>query len=414
MALDLISLDAAMKQYYNDAMYEELVYKDNPLLALLPKDEKFRAKNMPIPLKISDGGGVSGTFSVAQAQAGSSSAKFEDFVLTHAQVFGLAEVDGLIYELADSSAGAFIDAATAQSDSAYNGVTRQVAIQLFRSGAGEIGQVLAEPSETSGTFVITLKSIGDVTNISVGQTIQLFAALSGGSAKTSDGSDDEWVVAGVDVSAGTVTLTGNYTSSGNIAADDYIFLEGTRGSTGGLTGLAGWLPSSAPSASLFFGVDRTVDATKLAGVRHDGRNQLIEEAIIDASYKVGKVGGKPDYVVMSFEQYGKLVKSLSSKVQYVDVNVGSVGFRALQIHGPRGTLKVVADMNCPTSVAYLLEMKSWKLCTAGKAIGPIEQDGKMWLRRPSADGVECRFAFRGNLACNAPGHNAVVLLPALQ
>lgn len=411
MALDLTSLDAAMKQYYNDSMYQELVYQDNPFLAMVPKDEKFRAKNMPIPLKYSDGGGVASSFSTAQAQASSASPKFEDFLLTHSQLFSLAEVDGLIYELAQSSAGAFVEAAVAASDSAYNRLARAVALQLFRSGAGELGQISVEPSETSSTFVITLKSIGDATNFDVGQTLQIYSALSGGSVRTSDGSDDEWVIAGVDVSAGTLTLTGTYNSSGTIAADDYIFLEGTRGSQ--LTGLAGWIPSAAPSATAFFGVDRTVDATKLAGVRHDGSAQTIEEALIDASYKVGKVGGRPDVAVMSFEQYGKLVKSLGSKVQYMDLKVGEVGFRAVEIHGPRGTLKVVADMNCPTTVAYLLTLKSWKLCSAGKAIGPVEQDGQMWLRRPSADGVECRFAFRGNLACNAPGHNAAVLLPAL-
>lgn len=411
MALDLTSLDAAMKQYYNDSMYQELVYKDNPFLAMVPKDEKFRAKNMPVPLKFSDGGGVSSTFATAQSQAGSSSPAFQDFLITHSQLFSLAEVDGLVYELAQSSAGAFVEAAVAASDSAYNRLTRAVALQLFRSGAGELGQVLAEPSETSGTFTIQLKSIADGTNLDVGQTIQLFAALSGGSAKTSDGSDDEWVIAGVDSSAGTITLTGNYTSSGNIAANDYIFLEGTRG--GQLVGLAGWLPQTAPSATPFFGVDRTLDSTKLGGVRHDGSAQTIEEALIDASYKVGKQGGRPDIAIMSFEQYGKLVKSLGSKVQYVDLKVGEVGFRAVEIHGPRGTMKVVADMNCPSDVAYLLDMKSWKLCSAGKAIGPVEQDGQMWLRRPTADGVECRFAFRGQLACNAPGKNAVCILPAL-
>jgi hypothetical protein len=411
MALDLSSLDAAMKQYYNDAMYQELVYKDNPLLAMLAKDEKFRAKNMPIPLKISDGGGISATFSVAQSQAAAASPRFEDFLLTHVQLFSLAEVDGLVYELAQSSAGAFIDAATASADSAYNSLSRVVALQLFRSQAGELGQVLAEPAENVGSFTITLKSLGDGTNLSVGQTIVLFAALSGGSAKTSNGSLAKWIITAADSSAGTVTLGSTYDASGNIAANDFIFLEGTRG--GQIAGLASWIPQSAPSATAFFSVDRTVDSTKLGGVRHDGSAQTIEEALIDASYKVGKQGGRPEICVLSFEQYGKLVKSLGSKVQYIDLKVGVVGFRALEIHGPRGTLKVVADMNCPTEVAYLLDMKSWKLCSAGKAIGPVEQDGRMWLRRPTADGVECRFAFRGNLACNAPGHNAVVVLPAL-
>lgn len=411
MALELSSLDAAMKQYYNESMYQELVYSDNPVLALLPKDEKFRAKNMPIPLKYADGGGISATFSVAQAQAASSSPKFEDFLLTHVQLFSLAEVDGLVLEVAQSSAGAFIDAATAASDSAYNRLSRAVALQLFRSTAGELGQVNVEPTVASGSFVVAIKSIGDGTNFDVGQTVVIFSALAAGSQRTSDGTQNKWVITGVDSSAGTITLSGSYDASGTIAGDDFLFLEGTRG--GQLAGFASWIPTAAPTSTAFFGVDRTVDATKLGGVRHNGTSQTIEAAIIDASYKVGKVGGKPEICVLSFEQYGALVKALGPKVQYIDLKVGVVGFRALEIHGPRGTLKVLADMNCPTNVAYLLDMKSWKLCSAGKAIGPVEQDGRLWLRRPSNDGIECRFAFRGNLACNAPGHNAVVQLPAL-
>lgn len=412
MALDLSSLTPAMKQYYNQAMYEELVYSDNPFFAMVPKDEKFRALNMPIPLKISDGGGVSSSFSIAQAQSVAGTPAFRAFLLTHVQIFSLATVDGLAVELADSNSGAFIDALTASADSVYNNLARVVALQLFRSGAGELGQSNAIPA-TASTTVIVLRNRGDATNFGVGQSIQVFAALTGGSARTVDGTISVLPISAVDVSAGTITCSVATTGSGTIAAGDFVFLEGTRGASNVISGLAGWIPSAAPSATTWFGVDRTVDATKLAGMRHDGSAQTIEEALIDGVFKVGKVGGKPEIAFVSFEQYGKLVKSLGSKVQYVDVKVGSVGFRALEIIGPRGTLKVCADMNLTADLAYLLDMKSWKLCSAGKAIDSIEQDGMLWLRRPTADGLECRFAFRGNLACNAPGYNAVVILPSL-
>jgi len=414
MALDLASLTPAMKQYYSDSMYAELVYADNPFLAMVPKNEKFRALNMPIPLKISDGGGVSGSFATAQAQAAASSPAFRAFLLTHVQLFSLATVDGLAVELAQSDAGAFVSAVTASADSVYNALARQVALQLFRSGAGELGQLLAAPANASGTFVVTLKNKGDATNFSVGQTLVVYAALSGGSARTSDGSAASFLIAGVDVSAGTLTLTGSYSVSGTMAANDYVFLEGTRGATACISGLAGWLPSAAPSSAPWFGVDRTVDATKLAGVRHDGSAQSIEDALIDGAYKCGKVGGKPELAIVSFEQYGRLVKALGAKVQYIDMKVGTIGFRALEVIGARGSIKVVADMNHTADLAYMIDLKSWTLCTAGKAVGPIVQDnGDMWLRRPTADGIECRFAFRGNLGCNAPGHNGVVILPAV-
>lgn len=412
MSLDLISITPAMKQYYNDAMYEELVYKANPLLALIPKDEKFVGINMPIPLKISDGGGVSADFAIAQSQASAGSPAFRAFLLTRVVIHSVAAVDGTAVEAAVESAGAFIDALTASSDSVYNNLARTVALQLYRSGFGDLGQVSAEPG-VAASVVIILKNKLDATNFGVGQSVQLFAALTGGSAKTREGATSVLVVEAVDASAGTITLAGAYDASGDIAANDYLFLQGTRGSTSAISGLAGWIPTAAPTSALWFGVDRTVDATKLGGVRHDGSGQSIEEALIDGAHELGRVGGMPDFAFVSFKQYAKLVKTLTSKEQYVDVKVGAIGFRALEIIGSRGSLKVIADMNLTADVAYLITMKSWKLVTVGKAIGPVEQDGMLWLRQPNADGLECRFAFRGNLACNAPGHNAVVQLPAL-
>ena len=45
MGLDLTSFDAALKEHYTSDTVENLVYKDNPLLALMPKMEDFGGEN---------------------------------------------------------------------------------------------------------------------------------------------------------------------------------------------------------------------------------------------------------------------------------------------------------------------------------------------------------------------------------
>ena len=50
MSLDITSFDAALKQHYTSDRIENMVYSDNPLLALLPKYEQFGGKNLPIPV----------------------------------------------------------------------------------------------------------------------------------------------------------------------------------------------------------------------------------------------------------------------------------------------------------------------------------------------------------------------------
>ena len=49
-ATTLSNWDAALKQYYRNKAVDDLVYKSHPLMELLPKDSKFRGRNMPIPI----------------------------------------------------------------------------------------------------------------------------------------------------------------------------------------------------------------------------------------------------------------------------------------------------------------------------------------------------------------------------
>jgi hypothetical protein len=93
MALDMTSFDAALKQHYTDDMVLNLVYKDNPLLALMPKMESFGGKNLPIPLIYGNPQGRSATFATAQSVGASSSSAITDFVLTRVKDYAIATID---------------------------------------------------------------------------------------------------------------------------------------------------------------------------------------------------------------------------------------------------------------------------------------------------------------------------------
>ena len=68
MALDMTTFAAALKQHYIDFTVKNMVYKNNPLHALMPKYEKFGGSNMPLPLIYGNPQGRSATFSNALAQ----------------------------------------------------------------------------------------------------------------------------------------------------------------------------------------------------------------------------------------------------------------------------------------------------------------------------------------------------------
>ena len=406
--LDMTSYDAALKQHYTTDLVLDMVYKDNPLFALMPKYESFGGKNLPIVLIYGNPQGRSKTFSAAQTGGGATSTLVQDFILTCVKDYSLATIDNETLEASKGDANAFMEAATTEIDGAINSLTRSLAIGMYRNVTGSIGQVLAEPVETT-TTIITMKLAGDITNIEVNQRINIWSAASGGTQRNTDGTDVSWLVSAVDRSAGTFTLDDAYDSSGTIAANDYVFVEGDRGL--GLAGLDSWVPSSAPSATAFFGVDRSVDTNRLGGIRYDGSADPIEEALITGASLVAREGGKPDYCFLSYEQYAKLEKALGSKVQYVDLKMSAeVGFRGILVNGPKGPIKVIPDQNCQGNVAWLLQLDTWKLYSLGKAVRVIDTDGLTMLRQSTADGVEVRYGFYGNVGCRGPGFNCRVTL----
>lgn len=384
-----------------------MVYRKNPLMAMIPKYESFGGKNLPVPIIYGNPQGRSKTFSNAQTRGTATSTQITDFVLTRVKDYSIATVDNETLEASKGDANAFMEAATTEIDGAINSLTRSLAINMYRTSAAAYGQVSAEPTVNASTFDVVLKDTDDITNFEVGQMLVIHSALSGGSQRTSDGSDNEWEVAAVNRNTGTITLTGSYDASGDIAADEYIFVEGDRGS--GMSGLADWVPDSDPGATGFFGVDRSVDVTRLGGHRKDVSALPIEEALIEGDAQVGRDQFQIDHYFLSHTKNKDLKKALGTKVQYVNLQANPrVSFQGVMVDGNSGPIKIVPDQNCPDSRTYGLCLAYWKLYSLGKAVRVIDTDGLQMLRQASDDGVEVRYGSYHQLGTRAPGSNIVL------
>lgn len=405
MSLDISSASAVLKEYYSKQRVEQLTYKDAPFYALLTKVKDFYGDSYPLPMRVTNPQGASATFSSAQANKQASN--YKKFQLTRVKDYSLASISTEAILASSTNAGAFLQLATAEIDGSMDTMKRRIGWALYGNGSGSLGQVNAEPTEAS-TTVITMKSVDDIVRIEVGQTINIWSAESGGSQRNTDGSDASWLVTNVDRDAGTFTLDDAYTSSGTIAANDYIFVEGDRGAK--LSGLAAWIPSTAPGATSFFGVDRSVDATRLGGIRVSSTGKPIDEALIDAARRVGREGlGSPDYVFCSYSKYASLEKTLGARIRYKDVVVAKVGFKGIEITGPQNSMTVLPDRDCPDGLMYMLDMSTWALYSLKDPIMLLDQDGNKMLRESSADAHEVRIGGYFQLGTSSPGSNAVLV-----
>lgn len=402
MSLNMSTFDAALKQHYTHDRIENMVYKDNPFFAMVSKMKNFDGRNLPVPIKYGLPQGISSTFSTAQSNI--TNTYLKAFLLTRAKHYSVASIDNETIEASKNDSGAFLSALTLEIDGAIEGVARELAVALFRDGSGAIGQ--ASVAVTSGT-TLTLSLADDIANFEVGMVL-VFCATTTGTLKSGSLS-----VVSVNRDAGTMVLSAAGTTidgGTGIAASDYIFRQGNQSLS--VTGIQGWLPNTAPtSGDSFFGIDRSADSVRLAGIRYDGRGMPIEEALVDAAAKVGQLGGRPDYCFLSYTQYAALEKALGSKVQYVDKNITpEIGFRGIMIHGPRGPISVIPDQNCPGNRAFMLSMEYWKLYSLGDAPKIIQTDGLKFLRDSSADSVQVRVGAYAQLGCRAPGFNANIQL----
>ena len=375
---------------------------------MIPKYTGFGGRNLPIVTIWGNPQGRSAAFARAQARGAVTNSKLDDFLLTRVKDYSIATIDNETLEASKGDANAFMEAATVEIDGAIMSLTRSIATAMYRQGYGEIGSIKAGSSVTGTT--IELADLDSVTNFEVGMELEVAATVTGAS-RAFGSSGNGLFITGVNRSTGVLTFGFNVNDATNgvptIAAGDILFVRGDHNAAV-LTKIAGveaWIPASAPSSTPFFGVDRSVDS-RLYGQRLSAVGAPIEEALIDGASLVAREGGKIDHFFMNYAKYAELEKSLGSKVQYVDMKVtADVGFRGILINGPRGPIKVVPDQNCPSSKVFGLSLDMWKLYSLGEAVRVIDTDGLQMLRQASADGVEVRYGFYGNVGCRAPGHN---------
>lgn len=413
---------------------KDLVYKENPFLALVPKNESpdgFAGKYIPVPMEYGTPQGRSHTFSSAQSnQTATSLASFFVYVIEDYQ---LVTITNLLMEQTKTNAGAFVDAAKLAMDAGFRNITNNIAFELFGDGSGTRGTTTASSSQTGASpnvVTLPLSNANLVVSFEVGML--LVASTSSGGAPGATG------VILTAVNRATGVLTGNaitLSTGATVASLDsnwaigsgtaYLTVQGdlpTAGASGtgsflGLSGLAAWVPTSSPTPGVaFWGVDRAADPTRLAGCRFNAQAFTIEEGMTNALAFLNREGGKPDIAIMDFASYAALVNSLGAKVQYVQVKHDEVevAFEGITFQSAYGRVTVLADRSAPPQTCYLLTMSTWKLRSLGKVphILTYGMEGLEGLRVGTADALEIRIGYYGNLICSAPGFNCVVQLSA--
>lgn len=422
---------AALKELYDDPSdyLQNLVYKMNPLFAMLPKNESpdgFAGKYIPVPLVYANAGGRSANFATAIANQIATSVV--SFFVYRVPNYSVVSIENELMEATTTNRGGFIEQSKLQIDTSIEQLANDLASDLFGSGTGTRGAIGTITLSGANTSVsITLSDANDVTKFEDGMVL-VASATDGGTAST-----DTVTLTTINritgVLGGTSSVSPSNTLSGNWAAAGFLAVQGDtpgsnpllpQGSTAytKMTGLRGWLPATDPASNdNFWGVNRSADRTRLAGIFYDGGKMTIEQGLTKGISLLSREGGRPDYIFVNPDSYSNLVLELGAKVQYVEVKHDEVevSFTGIKFMCPYGVATVVSDRSCPSKTAFVLQMNTWKLRTLGKAPHILTYGDRYGLEGiPNAadDSLQIRVGNYGNLICNAPGRNAQIALSA--
>ena len=384
----------ALKTLWPQKRYISAVYKKNPLLALLAKDEKFTGANLVLALRYSDQQGRSST--LAKAITNKSASAGKAFTLTRAKDYAAGSIETEVILASEDNPGALAKALDTESSSLMNAITRSLAVKVYGDGSGAIGRVAA--AGVAGN-VITLATTEDISNFEVGMVCDANTTKTG-AVGTLRGVA---TITAVDRNLGKITF-----NTATAQVNDYLYVDGDYDAP--IKGLAAWFPATAPAATAFFGVDRTTDS-RCYGQIIDISAMNPEEGLVKALYMQDIQGGISDYVFMHNLDFVNVENALGSKVTYEDLRVGEIGFRVIKVNGPKQPSKLLSDFNCPRYTGFSLQMDCCKLYSLGKAPRILNVDGLELLRGATTDDNELRIAYYAQFGCEIPVANANLALP---
>jgi hypothetical protein len=399
----IAALTNILKTRYDQKVFHQLFYRKAPFIGQIEKDEKFGGNNARISLRYGAPQGGSFTFNIAQANATSSADVA--FLLTRSKDYQISGISGEALASADGDENTIYNGLRGEMEGSMRNLNRSLQIHSWRNGGGQRAQ-----STSNSGATITLLQAADIVGFEVQMKVDLSVddGYNNGGALAGVRAGGPLTVLSLDRTAGTVTFTANISTITGAGTSDYLFRNGDYSL--GPAGVQRWIPSTAPtSGDNHFGVDRSVDVVRLAGIRYAGNGGNKEETLIDAAELAGREGAEDLSAFCNNLDRADIVKSLGSKCVYdnVDSTDGDIGFRALNIEGPDGTIKLFSEVNVPRGKFFLLDMETWILKSAKGVPRVLDDDGLKMLREANNDGYQWRMGGYFNYACEAPGYNLI-------
>lgn len=404
-ASTIAQLDFMMKRYFAPRM-TSLTLRKNPFADNLKRDTSFAGSAKEVPVLGTGPQGIANTdLTVAQAYGNSVGYKF---LLTVGDYLAAVPLDNKALEASRNDMGAYAQLKRQEIEELLATIGQKISLDCFGNGGGAIGQRASISSST-----VTLSNPSDIVNFEVGMIVN--ASTGDGSGGSDALKSGDGTVTAVDYNLGKFTYSGTISSA---ADNDYFFRKamfaGNVSSTAIIKGLGAWCPSSAPSSTAFFGVDRTANS-RLGGVRLSSASGTIADRLLDlVTQQQLLYGVDSDMAYLNPLGWVDLSRELASQgIRAIDRknSDGTWNYKSLTLMTPAGEVAVEADKHCPRATAFALATKHLTLLSMNELVHTMNGDGLEMLRASTANSYELRFVSYPQLECNKPTAIARVTIP---
>lgn len=391
--------------------------KDKKATANTPHKKTFTSgKGMEVPAPYATPQGASAAVATAASNAAVSQGK--SFTVPQVKYYAQLRLDGMLVKNAmnGTADSQMVDQLKYETDYTEDTIGWEIERQFFGSQAGyraQIGSVSIGANTT-----ITLKQITDAVFFEPNMVIVLATTATG--AVRSGGTTNKATVSAVNTKTGVLTFTGqNFTTLfGTAAADDYIYREGDaqNGGTAVISaGLADWNPSTDPSATTFYGVDRSLFPARLAGVRYDGSTDLLQTVFIRAlaQYQSETGRGLKKGVFYIHPLYGAALRAAYEAKRIVETSFDTT--YQMQIDGFKiDGMSFIEVASCPYGVAKFVTDGAFVRASCGDQPewASMGKNDMFWLDRDT-DTVKGMMVNYGNLLAWHVNELMHVTLPSI-
>lgn len=367
---------AILKESYSEKEVQNLMERNSPTLAKIKKVPGY-GKYYVIPMLYSRGGAVTSDFTKLTALI-SSTAKNKAMQVTFGQIFTGFAISPKEHLASESEPGAFIQLIREYYFASTEALRKTVGSAIFGMGYGDIAPVLSV--DAVDQLYITMSQFGAM-GLDIGSKVQFATGPTPEGAYRAGGAVE--VKSVTDNGDDTVTVTFVSAYGALVAIGDWVELDGARDSTGAplqFVGLRGWLPTIgnrtgatwlAYIATAFFGVDRSIYPSRLAGqfvLRDTVAGEKLSAALTRGVRAVRRAGGVPDMIVMNDVDFGTVIEEIkANQTQWQSINGPNAGGQLKATSGISSLMfafsstwvqYVVDDPFCPIGFGYVLETES--------------------------------------------------------